>query len=231
MGANAVTTVPVYVAGEVLTAADLNITNSGIPVFAGTTERDAAFGGTGEKVLAEGQYAYLESTNATQFYDGAAWQAVTGGKVAQVVSTTKTDTFSASTSNTFTDITGLSVSITPSSATSKILVTASVIGSATSNGVANIQLLRGATAICIGDTAGSRPRATTSTDSNNLDQAVPASINFLDSPATTSATTYKLAINTGDNTGTAYINRTLGDGDNIYQGRYASTITVMEILA
>ena len=76
MGANAVTTVPVYVAGEVLTAADLNITNSGIPVFAGTTERDAAFGGTGEKTLAEGQYAYLESTNATQFYDGATWQAV-----------------------------------------------------------------------------------------------------------------------------------------------------------
>jgi len=53
MGANAVTTVPVYVAGEVLTAADLNITNSGIPVFASTVERDAAFSGTGEKTLAE----------------------------------------------------------------------------------------------------------------------------------------------------------------------------------
>ena len=76
MGANAVTTVPVYVAGEVLTAADLNITNSGIPVFATTVTRDAAFGGTGEKVLAEGQFAYLESTNATQYYDGAAWQSV-----------------------------------------------------------------------------------------------------------------------------------------------------------
>jgi hypothetical protein len=76
MGANAVTTVPVYVAGEVLTAADLNITNSGIPVFAGTTERDAAFGGTGEKVLAEGQYAYLESTNQTLVYDGANWVSV-----------------------------------------------------------------------------------------------------------------------------------------------------------
>jgi hypothetical protein len=76
MGANAVTTVPVYVAGEVLTAADLNITNSGIPVFAGTTERDAAFGGTGEKVLAEGQYAYLESTKQTLVYDGASWQPV-----------------------------------------------------------------------------------------------------------------------------------------------------------
>jgi hypothetical protein len=76
MGANAVTTVPVYVAGEVLTAADMNITNSGIPVFASTVERDAAFGGTGEKTLAEGQYAYLESTNATQVYDGANWVSV-----------------------------------------------------------------------------------------------------------------------------------------------------------
>ena len=76
MGANAVTTVPVYVAGEVLTAADMNITNSGIPVFADSTARDNSFGGTGEKVLAEGQYAYLEDTNATQFYDGATWQPV-----------------------------------------------------------------------------------------------------------------------------------------------------------
>lgn len=73
MGANATTFVPTYVAGEVLTAADLNVTNSGIPVFADSTARDAAFGGTGEKVLAEGQYAYLESTNATQFYDGTSW--------------------------------------------------------------------------------------------------------------------------------------------------------------
>lgn len=79
MGANAVTTVPVYVAGEVLTAADLNITNSGIPVFADSTARDAGFGGTGEKILAEGQFAYLESTNATQFYDGAAWNNLGGG--------------------------------------------------------------------------------------------------------------------------------------------------------
>jgi hypothetical protein len=76
MGANATTFVPAYVSGEVLTAADLSVTNSGIPVFADSTARDAAFGGTGEKVLAEGQYAYLESTNATQVYDGATWQSV-----------------------------------------------------------------------------------------------------------------------------------------------------------
>jgi len=76
MGANATTSVPSYVAGEVLTAADLNVTNSGIPVFSDSTARTNGFGGTGEKVLAEGQYAYLESDNKTYVYDGAAWQQV-----------------------------------------------------------------------------------------------------------------------------------------------------------
>jgi hypothetical protein len=76
MGANAVTTVPVYTASEVLTAADMNITNSVIPVVASTTPRVAAFGGTCVKTLAEGQFAYLEDTNTTQYYDGAAWQSV-----------------------------------------------------------------------------------------------------------------------------------------------------------
>jgi hypothetical protein len=88
MGANAVTTVPVYTAGEVLTAADLNITNSGIPVFADSTARTAAFGGTGEKVLAEGQYAYLESDNSTSVWDGAAWQPVGASGMTLVSSTT-----------------------------------------------------------------------------------------------------------------------------------------------
>jgi hypothetical protein len=45
-------------------------------VFATSVTRDAAFGGTGEKVLAEGQFAFLEDSNTTQYYDGAAWQSV-----------------------------------------------------------------------------------------------------------------------------------------------------------
>lgn len=76
MGANASTAVPFYTSGEVLDAARLNLTNAGVPVFADSTARDAAFGGTGEKTLAEGQFAYLEDANATQYYDGATWQAV-----------------------------------------------------------------------------------------------------------------------------------------------------------
>lgn len=76
MGLNAQTTVPAFTAGQVLTAAQQNDINTGIPVFADSTARDAAFGGTGEKVLAEGQFAFLEDTNTTQFYDGAVWQPV-----------------------------------------------------------------------------------------------------------------------------------------------------------
>jgi hypothetical protein len=70
-------TVPLFTAGEILTAANMNISaGTGVPVFATTTTRDAAFGGAGEKVLAEGQLCYLSSTNVVQYYDGAAWATV-----------------------------------------------------------------------------------------------------------------------------------------------------------
>jgi len=78
MGANAQTSVPAFTAGQVLTAQQQTEINTGIPVFATTTTRDAAFGGTGEKTLAEGQFAYIEASNTTQYYDGAAWQSVGG---------------------------------------------------------------------------------------------------------------------------------------------------------
>lgn len=74
MGVNAQTSVPVFTAGQILTAQQQTEINTGIPVFATTTTRDAAFGGTGEKTLAEGQYAYIEATDSTQFYDGTTWQ-------------------------------------------------------------------------------------------------------------------------------------------------------------
>ena len=75
--ANTQTTVPTFTTLEVLSSADQNLTaGTGCPVFATTVTRDAAFGGAGEKVLAEGQICYLESTNVVQLYDGAAWQTV-----------------------------------------------------------------------------------------------------------------------------------------------------------
>jgi hypothetical protein len=76
MGANAQTKVPTFAAAEVLTAANQNLLSNGIPVFSGTATRDAAFGGSGEKTLAEGQFAFLEDSDTTQFYTGSVWQSV-----------------------------------------------------------------------------------------------------------------------------------------------------------
>jgi hypothetical protein len=108
MGANAQTSVPAFTAGQVLTAAQVTQINTGIPVFASSTERDAAFGGTGEKTLAEGQMAYLEDTNALQYYDGTAWQATGGSYVAKAEATTT----QVVTSATPVDLTSLSVTFT-----------------------------------------------------------------------------------------------------------------------
>lgn len=76
MGANAQTSVWTFTAGQVLTAAQMNDTaRTGVPVFATTTTRDAAFGGTGEKTLAEGQMCYIEAApKRLQVYDGTTWQ-------------------------------------------------------------------------------------------------------------------------------------------------------------
>jgi len=103
MGLNAQTSVPTFTANQILTAQQQNLINTGIPVFATTVTRDAAFGGAGEKVLAQGQYAYIEATSTLQVYTGSAWVAVGGGltlvksqTIGSGVSTvTVTDAFSA----------------------------------------------------------------------------------------------------------------------------------------
>lgn len=76
MGANAQTVVPTFTAGQVLTAGQLNQSaRTGVPVFATTTDRDAAFGGAGEKTLAEGQVCFIEAApKRLQVYNGTAWR-------------------------------------------------------------------------------------------------------------------------------------------------------------
>lgn len=87
MGANAQTAVPTFTASQVLTAAQQNQINTGIPVFATTTTRDAAFGGS-NKALAQGQYCFIEATNATQYYNGSAWVTNTSGALTLIQATT-----------------------------------------------------------------------------------------------------------------------------------------------
>jgi len=74
--ANTQTTVPLFVANQVLTAAQQNASaGTGVPVFATTVTRDAAFGGS-NKALAEGQLCYIEASDIVQYYTGAAWATV-----------------------------------------------------------------------------------------------------------------------------------------------------------
>jgi len=152
------------------------------------------------------------------------------GQVIQVVSTTKTDTFST-TGLGFTDVTGLSVSITPSSASNKILVFYSTTVSATAHQYsAHLRLVRGSTEIYIGDADGNRTRASSGywspSDGHHLSDS---NGNFLDSPSTTSATTYKLQLQSGYSGQTVYINRNYTDSNGTEHSRTASTITVMEV--
>ena len=155
------------------------------------------------------------------------------GSVLQVLQTTKTDTFSVTGSD-FTDVTGLSISITPSNSSNKILVLIHLHLDSTVGGYTNPwRIMRNSTAIAIGDAAGSRRQVTgTGTSVYTLGPltGVHQAAMWLDSPSTTSSTTYKIQVATYTNsTGTTYVNRGGSDDDNINHARAASSIIVMEI--
>jgi len=159
-----------------------------------------------------------------------------GGKVLQVVQTEKSDTFS-STSTSFADVTGLSVAITPSSSSNKVLIHVSICFGGGQNLYFHAKLLRGSTDIAIGDAGeSSQTRATiplSLDDANNANYKVKNSqMSFLDSPSTTSATTYKIQAQSysGDSR-EMYINRPSNNANGGYIGRYVSTITAMEVSA
>jgi len=174
----------------------------------------------------DGQILTADSTTAT----GLKWAAAAagGGKVLQVVNVLKNDTFST-TSTSFTDITGLSATITPTSATSTILVMVTVSGTGTDVSLAGgtgYVILRGSTQIAVNTSLPQDYTGQLSIRSLGPSTAVTLNhaTNFVDSPATTSATTYKIQGKAA--AGTLYINR---DGDN--ENGSVSTITLMEISA
>jgi hypothetical protein len=221
---------------EEVSSSDVNgyLADQVVMRFGGTAARDAGFGGSGEPTLAEGMVSYLDDANRVDFYDGSAWTPVS--KVLQVVSTAKTDTFST-TSTSFVDVTGLSVAITPSSTSSKILIMAHVgLGiSATTTTAVYLQLAGGNSGTYIGNAASNRIRAAATVRNEfgiyeSQQAIIPQTIVYLDSPATTSATTYKIQarISSGN---TCFINQSGVDTDNSTYGRTASSITVMEISA
>ena len=158
------------------------------------------------------------------------------GKVLQVKQTTKLDTFST-TSSSNTDVTGLSVAITPSSSSNKIFITASIsLGSANADKNLNLFVTRGDTEIYKADQSGSnRQRAGGGLHYHHgISQTVgtySTNIMFLDSPSSSSELTYKIRANVGVNGGTLHINRTGDPTDDNNRASYPSSITGMEVRA
>ena len=152
------------------------------------------------------------------------------GGIIQVVSTFKNDTFTT-TSTSWTDITGLSVTITPSTTSSKILVTVDCKIGNEGNG-AYIKLVRDSTDIYKGDAQSGKLACLhqtyggSDTGEGQYGLAFMGGT-FLDSPSTTSQVTYAVQW-LREGSGTIYINRNSSDSSD-YVGRTASSITVMEV--
>lgn len=182
----------------------------------------------------------LESPAASGIISVAAGDVVySPGSVIQVI---QNHTYSVSATSfpasytTFTNIPELTASITPKSASSKILIEVRWFGEFTAVGVAwdsMWNLKRGTTLIgrdtWFNDRAsgiGGSSTSYTSTDANSTPEM--AYFNYLDSPNTTSTITYNGCINCGNQAGTVYTNRTVAAGASSYE-HGTSSVTLWEI--
>ena len=153
--------------------------------------------------------------------------AISTGKVLQVVQTSVTDRQSGS--GGFNDVSDLSVNITPSATSSKILVT-SYLSAGSTNQYMFARFMRDTTAIGIADANSSNTRGSfgnfwvQDSDANNWHTY---SQTFLDTPSTTSQVTYKVQVSCNSNT--YYINYGGASSSDASRGNGISTITVMEI--
>lgn len=228
--ANKATAITFTVPNSVFSASQVvHIHNIG----AGTLTIAAGAGATvnGADVLTVKQYQggtlYFASASSSIWFPTA--KTVTSA-VAQVKSAVKTDTFSTS-STTYTDVTDLSVAITPTSASNKVLIIAQIAYAlANNNFSANFRISGGNATNYVGASPSSRVAAAFGGWSvTNQSLLTPSgSIVYLDSPATTSATTYVVQARVG-NSGTLYVNRSADDVDDANRTRGASSITVMEV--
>ena len=169
---------------------------------------------------------------ATSFSGGGS--ALTGvGSILQVVQASKTDTTSTASQDTFVDL-GLSTSITPSSSSNKVLVMVSIGRVCKNNTTIRLcpfRILRDATAIGIGDADGVKLQcnfAISDVPDNNYGSG--CAYQYLDSPSTTSSTTYKIQWS-GQAGETWYLHRSSDNNNNTDtpNSRQSSHIILMEV--
>ena len=154
------------------------------------------------------------------------------GTVLQVVQAFKSDIWSSS-STSYVDVTGLSITITPSSANSKIYI-AAYLGRVSNSGSSYYsnawRFTRGSTAIGVGDAAGNRLLAGMNTHHYDGNYDGTGAMFYLDNPSTTSPVTYKVQ-GAGHGSGTVLLNYSESNYDvNLgYGSRTGSNLIAMEI--
>lgn len=169
-------------------------------------------------------------------YKVAQLEAASTGKILQVVSAVKNDTFSASiTAGNYTAVTGLSATITPSATSSKIVIVCMANGTTSTVARLSIGFDRNGTVLGSYDTPSSRTGVFAQ---NTGDEGAPTypiqsvTTVFTDSPASTSALTYQANVyNLSASTKTAYINRGIADDNNAYAVRTISSVLLLEVAA
>ena len=214
------------------------------PPAAGSSETITLPNSAGEVLLSNGSAASLTQIPAANIVGvctaglGNASGAFSQGKILQVVQDTKTDTFTT-TSASDVEVTGLSVSITPSSSSNKMLVSVhlGLVGGDT-NAYAGFTLFRtisgSSSDLLIGDSGGgNRPSRTFAANLNSTGtyNATAASFMLLDSPNTTSEITYKIKVRSGYANKSIYVNRQHTNDDQNYTYRTPATYIVQEIAA
>tara|TARA_R100000152_G_C6742675_1_gene166424 strand:+ start:360 stop:902 length:543 start_codon:yes stop_codon:yes gene_type:complete len=160
--------------------------------------------------------------------------AMSTGSIIQVVSTTKTDTFSESLTEANFSGAAISLSITPSSNSNKILLFATLTLGLSNDNEVEFAFFKGGSIItgAIGDTASNRTRSHAAGRVNATSSPGFVAGHYLDSPSTTSATTYSVRLSHQNNgSATVYLNRSHSDTDADQDSRMASTLTAMEVVA
>lgn len=183
-------------------------------------------------LVANSNLASSGTANSSSYLRGdRTWATLPGfGKILQVVQTARTDVGTGSGSSTPNTLSNfLSVSITPSSTSSRILILSSVsLMTAANTDAAGCNLMRNGSSIWIGDAAGSRMRNSMNVYNSDNDNTMAITINYVDSPSTTSAITYAIGLLSSNNQ-TVGFNRSINDGDISTNPRSASSIIAMEI--
>ena len=160
------------------------------------------------------------------------------GGIIQTVQTVKTSVFTT-VSTSFTDLTGMSVAITPRSNSNKVLIQIALNYGGDNNMYGGVNLLRGSTIVTQGDDVSNNNTECTfgiGGDNDNFKyKLASATYTFLDSPATTSATTYKLQLKANSSSQRITVNAPEQGGYDTDTGTYimrgTSTITAFEVTA